>query len=733
MQKDLKVLLIEDNPRDIDLIREMLIEAQENSFELERAARLKQGLEQLGNGRFDLVLLDLTLPDSQGFETFTATKEHAPHLPIIVLTDLNDEALAMKAVREGAQDYLLKGKMRGDLLARSMRYAVERKLAEDELRRHRDNLEELVAERTAELRAVNERLQRQVDRRERAEEALREQLERVSLLNQLARAIAERQDLESIFRAVFRRLHAQMGITVGAAYLFNPELETLTLIVQDGIEPEKAASLNLVEGTAVSINQMGPATSIQGEGNYLPNLAKVEAPIPQTWAEAGIRSVVTLPIQDGDKTLGAFVVGREGTNGFISRECEFLRGIAEHVSLSARQTQLYENLHTAYDELRKTQRAVMEHERLQALGEMASGIAHDINNALGGALLYLSMPLDDPAVSPKTKKRLETIRTAVEDVAGTVRRMRQFYQKHPEGEMKPLDLNQLVEGAIELTRPRWADMPEQRGVVIDVQKDLVDDLPPVMGLEEEVRGAITNLIINGVDAMPEGGTLTIRTRATGKGKRKPAQVLLEVIDTGIGMDEETQERCFEPFFTTKGKRGTGMGLAVVYGTMERHGGHIEVESKLNKGTTLSLVFPTQEAEDEDTQQLKKPSEHLRILCIDDEPLMRSSLKAALEKENHTVEVADSGRTGLVAFQEARRQEEPFDIVITDLGMPHVGGMEVARTVKKKESTTPVILLTGWGMEVEADQGKLTNVDYLLTKPPKMDELTEALAKVTEAG
>jgi CheY-like chemotaxis protein len=278
-------------------------------------------------------------------------------------------------------------------------------------------------------------------------------------------------------------------------------------------------------------------------------------------------------------------------------------------------------------------------------------------------------------------------------------------------------------------------MPQQRGTVIQMQTDLAPELPAIVGVESEIRDAITNLIFNAVDAMPDGGTLTLRSRLADGGpgaEEVPAlrHVYLEVIDTGVGMDEDTRRHCLEPFFTTKGERGTGLGLAMVYGTVQRHGADIEIESAPGKGTTVRLSFPVAATVPGGAVPSAHPSpvpSRLRILVVDDDPLLIKSLRDTLETDGHTVVTANSGQEGIDAFSLAQGRNEPFAVVITDLGMPHVDGRRVASAVKAASPSTPVIMLTGWGQRLVADGDIPKHVDRVLNKPPKLRDLREALA------
>jgi CheY-like chemotaxis protein len=251
-----------------------------------------------------------------------------------------------------------------------------------------------------------------------------------------------------------------------------------------------------------------------------------------------------------------------------------------------------------------------------------------------------------------------------------------------------------------------------------------------LGAESEIRDASTNLVLNAVDAMPKGGTLTLRTQIV-----EPNQVCVEVIDTGVGMDEATRTRCLEPFFTTKGERGTGLGLAMVYGMLERHGGEVQIESKLGKGTSIRLIFPpavatTATAEGSGVFPTLRPRQSLRILFVDDDPIILKSLRDTLEQDGHVVVIADGGQRGIETFRAAQQRGERFAAVITDLGMPHVDGRTVAAAVKSAAPDVPVILLTGWGHRLLAENDIPPGVDRVLSKPPKLAALRLTLAELT---
>jgi len=418
---------------------------------------------------------------------------------------------------------------------------------------------------------------------------------------------------------------------------------------------------------------------------------------------------------------------------FSAAECEFLRQLSSHVALASHQARLYGALQQAYDDLRQSQHAVMQQERLRALGQMASGIAHDINNAISPVYLYTESLLErETSLSDRARGYLQTIQRAIGDVAQTVARMREFYrEREAQLRLDRVDLNHALRQVVELTKPRWGDQPQQRGIMVDLQLQLTEPLPEIMGAEHEIRDALTNLIFNAVDAMPNGGPLILRTRtlaSEGGGGR----VLLEVCDSGVGMDDDTRRRCLEPFYTTKGERGTGLGLAMVYGMIQRHSAEIQIESTLGKGTLVRLSFPAEASSMVMAAPIVRPvtlNRRLRILLVDDDPLLIKSLRDTLEQDGHLIEATHGGKAGIEAFAAAHQRHESFDIVITDLGMPHVDGRRVAAEIRAISSTTPVILLTGWGQRMLADNETPAHVSRVLSKPPRLQDLRTALAEL----
>jgi PAS domain S-box-containing protein len=408
------------------------------------------------------------------------------------------------------------------------------------------------------------------------------------------------------------------------------------------------------------------------------------------------------------------------------------------VDVTEYDVEVYEALQRAYIDLRDTRETLMQNERLRVLGQMASGIAHDVNNALSPVKLYVQLLLEDErSLTDHGRSNLKTIKNAVEDVTETVARIREFYRlREPQLTLVPVDLNVLVGQVIDLTRPRWRDIPQQMGIVIEIEVALMDNLPPVLGIESEIREALTNLMFNAVDAMPSGGTLTVRTGVFRNDVAAHASdvryAYVEVIDSGVGMDEDTRRRCLEPFFTTKGERGSGLGLAMVYGIMQRNNATVDIQSAPGQGTSMLLRFAVAREGGGSRDDAVRPASPavpsaMRILVIDDDPLVAQALRDTLERDGHQVATATGGEAGVSAFRSARTEGAGFDLVLTDLGMPYVDGGQVASAVKAESPLTPVVLLTGWGRRIVADQDVPPHVDRVLSKPPDLSELREVLS------
>lgn len=378
------------------------------------------------------------------------------------------------------------------------------------------------------------------------------------------------------------------------------------------------------------------------------------------------------------------------------------------------------DLEKTLKELQETQQQVIQQERVRALGTMASGLAHDLNNGLSLILGYGEILLAQQHEFPegsKERRFLENIVCAGRDNAQLVKRLRDFYRPNDAQEHRQaVDLNGVVSQAISLTSPKWQAEGDavSRRIRIETQ---AGELPMIEAAPAELREVLTNLIFNAVDAMPAGGTIAFRTYQDG------TNVLLEISDTGVGMSEETRRRCLDPFYTTKGEGGSGLGLSVSYGIVRRHGGAIQVRSRINHGTTFLLQFPIpNEPLDLLPFEMIEPVRPLHVLVVDDHAGIREIVSAYLAEDRHTVETAADGAEAMQKFLRT-----DFDLIITDRAMPRMNGVEFAAKVKRLKPSEPVIMLTGFADVMSETEA---NIDCLLNKPARLDDLRKAIMKIT---
>jgi CheY-like chemotaxis protein len=347
------------------------------------------------------------------------------------------------------------------------------------------------------------------------------------------------------------------------------------------------------------------------------------------------------------------------------------------------------------------------------------GLAHNFNNSLAAILAYTELLIRDAPKDSTAHRRLMIVRDVALEASATVRRLQDFVARQPEVAFGPVGLPAVIQEALDLTAPRWRDDAERRGVVITVSQDM-EALPPVEGIAFELRDALVRLILNAVQAMPDGGELSIRAAAEESG-----WVVIEVRDTGIGMTEE-HSRLITNRALEKSSRG-GRGLAEVAEIVERHGGNLSIESEPGRGTVVRLrlhasrfqIIPPAEGVVEPVH----PEQASRILLVDDDPRLLSVLSDTLQACGHAVTTAVKGEDALQIFDPGRH-----DVVITDLGMPRMNGWEVAERVKSISPDTSVFLLTGWGESVAAHEGSQF-VDRVVAKPVSAEALMEQLAEL----
>jgi signal transduction histidine kinase/ActR/RegA family two-component response regulator len=593
---------------------------------------------------------------------------------------------------------------------------IERALAADNR-----ELEARVLARTADLES-------EAHLRRHADQKVRDQVGRLNLLDRITRAIGERQDLDSIFQVVLRSVEENLPLDFGCICLYDSSARALT-VQKVGVGSEALAlELALEPGARLELDENGLSSCLSGQLVYEPDIRDSPFPFTRLLVRGGLGCLVAAPLLVEGQIFGVILAGRRQVEAFSSGECEFLRQLSEHVALAVRQAQTYAALSQAYLDLRESQQAIFQQERLRSLGQMASGIAHDINNAITPAALYVEGLLErEKGLSPRGIGELEIVKRAIHDAGQTVSRMREFYRERESNQaLAPVGLNTLALQVVELARARWSDLPHLRGVTVEVRVEPAPEEVAIQGVESEVREALLNLVFNAVDAMPEGGLIRVRIGRRGEGDA--ARGLVEVIDTGVGMSEETRARCAEPFFTTKGERGTG--LAMVQGIAQRHQAELEIDSILGEGSTLRLVFPapSEHAPLQPATEAPQILQHRRLLVVDDDPVLLLALRNVLDSDRHHVVSALGGQAGLDTFRAAFAEGNGFDLVLTDLGMPHMGGDKLAAAIKEVSPETPVVLLTGWGARLVAGGKVPPHVDEVLSKPPKLHDLRAALVR-----
>ena len=546
----------------------------------------------------------------------------------------------------------------------------------------------------------------------------RRQVEELSVLHELSRAVTGQLDRVALIDAI----RVQVARVLDARHLFvalhDPERRELeiALRVVDGA-PDARAPLRYPVGSfglmAVVIQSGRPLRT----DDYLGECARLG--VEPTVAVAPLRYFLAVPMTADETVLGVLGL-RSGERAFTAAQERLLTNIAHLAALALRSAQLFEERTRTYRELTAAQDQLVRTEKLRALGEMASGVAHDFNNLLASILGRAQLTLQR-LEDPQLRQWLKVIERAALDGAQTVRRLQEFTRTRRDQPFVAVDLNEIVREALEITQPRWKEEPSSRGVALDVRTSF-SRVPRVAGDPAELREAMTNLILNALDAMPGGGSLTLATFT------EDDEVVVTVADSGVGIPEAIRGKIFDPFFTTKGPSGTGLGLSMTYGILTRHGARVAVESQEGHGTTFRLRFTPSTApervESGSTAEVTPPGVSLRCLVVDDEDEVGAVLGDVLEMAGHRVVVLNDGGEAI-----ERIRTEFFDLVFTDLAMPRVSGWQVAQAVKEHAPEVPVVLVSGFGVELSAEERRTQGVDLVLGKPLRMQDVLNVVGAV----
>lgn len=356
-------------------------------------------------------------------------------------------------------------------------------------------------------------------------------------------------------------------------------------------------------------------------------------------------------------------------------------------------------------------------DKLRALGQLASGVAHNFNNILAAILGHAQLIKRD-CRDDRIVARVDIIEHAALDGAQTVRRIQAFGAQQKESASDEVEISQLIQDSSNLTRTRWFDEAQARGLHYDVAFEC-QPMPLVAGSASELREVFVNIILNGLDAMPQGGRMHVTTETRG------GFAHVSFADDGIGMTAEICDRIFEPFFTTKGANGTGLGLAVSHSIIERHGGRIEVVSSPGRGTTFTVSLPLVDAIDRCEPGESAPLARIaNVLVVDDDQRVREALVGMLSSSGHRTDHAGSGREALEKLERDR-----FDLVLTDLSMPEMDGWAVAGEVRRRWPDVKVVLITGHSVPTETVDNNRDLVSEVMLKPIRFDDLSSTMSDV----
>jgi GAF domain-containing protein len=546
----------------------------------------------------------------------------------------------------------------------------------------------------------------------------------LSVLHELSRSVTGQLDQAGILDTLHQQVPRVLDVRHMAAVLLNEEGDRLNVVlrIQDGRRCDED------EPRSYALDEAGLTTIVLESGrpirstDYLGECRRRGvAPVANA---LDMPHVLIVPMTAGDRAIGLLLL-RSRDRVFTEADERLLVNIAQLVALMLRSARLFEERTRAFGELGAAQDQLVRTEKLRALGEMASGVAHDFNTLLA-SILGRAQLLLERIQDVKLRQWLKVIERAAMDGARTVRRLQDFTGIRRDQPAVEVDLNQVVQQVLETTESIWRQDRRRSGVEIQVETDLAEGLPPVAGDPAELREAFTNLVLNAVDAMPKGGTLTLRTRLA------DGQVQVEVADTGTGIPEHVREKIFDPFFTTKGPKGTGLGLSMAYGILQRHHGRITVESEEGHGTVFRLLFPVviSGSVEQSAPPLAAPAgavASLHCLVVDDEEEVGEVVADILITAGHTAVTVQSGQDAL-----GRLGTERFDVVFTDLAMPGMTGWQVARAVKDRAPEVPVVMMSGFGVEVAPEDLPSRGVDLVLAKPLQIQDLLRALSTL-QAG
>jgi len=657
-----KVLLVEKDNAIWHFVQSVL---KKDIYDLDFADNAKYALTKIQNTTTDLVLFDC---DSLGInvsEFISLIKNSTDNMPgIIALTkNINDN---VDCTQSAVDDLITK-----PLNSTELQYRINRVF-------DRRNMIDLLNKDRADSEALLQ-----------ISEAVSSTLSSREILHIIVKKVA------SLFEAtrcsIFRVAHEEKFAHVIASH-DNPDIE-LEITIDNYPEVKKA--LETREMVIVQYILLDPLMKdVQENIKSLKNNA-----------------IVVIPIILKDNVIGTLFLRSVRDNKFFNeREIKFLKVVARIAANALDNAFLYEKLES-------TRLQLVQSERLRALGELATGVAHNFNNLLSGILGHTQMLLSK-SLDAATRERLQIIEKLVLDGSEIVRRVQEFTRLRTTKDFSEVNIKDIINDVIRMTESKWSGGPNIPKIALRVDTDSME-IPIVEGNASELREVFINILFNAVDAMPKGGELTIQTKTNGK------DVFVYFFDTGEGMSEETKKRVFDPFFTTKGSKGTGLGMSLAYGIISRHNGQINIDSELGIGTTVTVQLPISEKfiKEMEREYNLKHEEKTNILLIEDQKITLDVLAENLVNLGHHVQKVDSGMAGIKMFKEGN-----YDIVITDVGLPDISGWAVSKKIKDISPQVPIVFITGWGNQLSSTQLKECGVDYVLAKPFKIEEISSIIKK-----
>jgi signal transduction histidine kinase len=555
-------------------------------------------------------------------------------------------------------------------------------------------------------------------------ERLEDLVFKLSTLNEVVELAARVPQLQDLLSLVLERTMRTVRAGIGSIMLLDHERQVLRVVAARGL-PEGivgSAEVRVGEGIAGKVVQIGEPVLVE-DISADPRFHKPNEP------KYGSGAFMCLPVRVEDRIIGVVNLAKSAaaapSPAFSPTDLLFLNTLMTHIAYAVDNARLLQEarmatnrLRSAMEDLRTTQTRVVEGETLRAMGQMASGMAHHVNNLLA-VISGRTQLLLVRATSPEVRRPLEIIQRATFDAADVVRRVLGFASMQPAPAGVPVDFNEIVHEVVELTRPRWRDEAQMHALTIDVRLEL-GDIARVAGEAPALREVVMNLIFNAIDALRTDGTIRITTWGA------DTWVFCAVADDGVGMDDDVRRRALEPFFTTKGPQGTGLGLSVAHSIVQRHRGELSLRPNDPRGTVVTLRLPQAAPGATTTEPTSTPEgPPLRILIIDDELTVREALADSLAEDGHAVIQAASGPEGLAQLADG----VTVDVVVTDLGMPEMTGWDVARAVRTRHPGLPVGLITGWAVALEISDEERRGVDFLIAKPYTMEALRAAFAPI----